>query len=142
MCIFVCIYIYVYVYRSFQKSRAPDMVNSRIPQRRIPKIGPSDFLKLPYELCSTPMYSPVGFKDNPRKTPYVTPTSSLYRGALTMAHMAISINWGPFFGCPSNKSLTIWGLYQGPLIFGATPLCFVWNEGTSDSDSYKDYVGL
>ena len=28
--------------------------------------------------------------------------------------MAVSVNWGPFCGCPQNQSPTIWSVYQDP----------------------------
>ena len=33
--------------------------------------------------------------------------------------MVASVNWGNCFGCPYNKSPTVWGLYLVPLIVGS-----------------------
>ena len=34
-------------------------------------------------------------------------------GKSTNSHLAASVHWGPFPRCPCNKSLALWGLYQG-----------------------------
>ena len=35
--------------------------------------------------------------------------------AMTTAYVVVSKPWGSFCWCPSNRSLTIWGLY-GPIL--------------------------